>query len=211
MNMPNNSDVPVGLHQPEKLLPATKPVTFLPSRQTSGRLASHYEELPNLRPSPRCSCTSLGYRWDMGEAHTTWMSARNTSLQQRSSLTAAQHCCPSRPPFSAMSALHRVQAWCFISRKRDDGATSGEAWDQAEESKSQTQSTKLWISNPHLNTSLTPTNTIPHRQHIFTQTYSEKWSNTSNTCPRKKLTQRTGPSFFLALFVKVICNQSNPG
>lgn len=119
MNMPNSSDVPVGLHQPEKLLPATKPVTFLPSRQTSGRLASHYEELPNLRTSPRCSCTSLGYRWDVGEAHTTWTSARNTSLQQRSSLTAAQHCCPSRPPFSAMSALHRVQVWCFISRKRE--------------------------------------------------------------------------------------------
>jgi len=42
--MPNSSDtseIPAGLHQPEKLLPATRAVTFLPPRQTSGRPKSH--------------------------------------------------------------------------------------------------------------------------------------------------------------------------
>lgn len=39
------------------LLPATRPVTFLPSRQAPGRSASHQEELPNLRASPWCTWT----------------------------------------------------------------------------------------------------------------------------------------------------------
>lgn len=190
----NTLDVFVGPHQPEKLLPVTRPFTAI-----KAKLQAHLqEELPNLR-------TSAWHTWTQRTAMGTDKAQKEPRacecLLKTIPYSRASHWdVPAQRALSATSALHRVQRW-----ERHFIRGMMVLYQQKHQIRPRKTSLRFGAQSAEF---LILTSIHHWFRSMCFLIQIKKWTNTPDIFSRKKLTQRTGPDFFffLAQYIKVIYN-----